>query len=165
MAILRTSNLPAGRQMGVDAAAKGGFTHILFLDDDMKFTPKAFDILLKRDLDFVGANCMRRDGIGTTATDLDDKMIYSAGKTGIQKISVMGLGFTLIKTSVFEKIPRPCFSITWKVKDNELISVTEDHYLCGLLLNSGIDMYVDHDAARYVIHMGDQGYQENFKKA
>lgn len=58
----KISCLPVARQLIVAEAIKGDYTHLLFLDDDMKFSPEAFNSLQSRDVSFIGANYMIRGG-------------------------------------------------------------------------------------------------------
>jgi hypothetical protein len=169
----RTSNLAKARQGMVEEALGTDATHILFVDDDMFFTNDAFTILKRRNVDFVGANCVKR-GVFTspsemmplepTAIDLNGKPCYSANKNGMEKISLIGLGFTLAKLSIFKNLQPPYFEMraATNIDTNKRFVLPEDHYLCHRLRESGVDVYVDHDAARHVAHIGDYFYQEKF---
>lgn len=160
------SLLPFGRQQAVDKAIADGFSHILFLDDDMKYTTTAFDSIADREVDFIGANCTTKTEVrDPLARGVDGQRISSIGKHGIEKITRIGLGFTLIKCDVFKKIEYPYFSIKWatNTETGEKKIVGEDHLLCRFLLEAGVNLYVDHDAARHVWHIGDFDYQENFQ--
>lgn len=161
------SNLSLARQTMAAEANKRAKTHILFIDDDMGFNCEAFDILASRDLIFVGANCVKKSAaLEAIAHDLNGEILYSSGKTGIEKISKLGLGFTLVNMEAFVKTPAPHFIPSWSHnKDKQTLeSESEDTYFCRLLREHKIDLYVDHDAARHVVHIGDFNYQENFRQ-
>lgn len=152
------SCLSHSRQLLLDMAVKD-HTHLLFIDDDSYYNTQVYDSLQSRDLDFVAANFVRKqDEIYPLAIGLDDRLISSKGKTGIEKISRIGLGFVLIKTNVLKKIQAPHFEVLWSKKSKTY--VTEDFYFCEKLKNHGIDLYVDHDASQHTGHIGEKVFKE-----
>lgn len=157
------SDIVTGRTLLVEQAISAGFTHILFVDDDMEFSPGAVKLLLERDVDFVGANCLIK-GTSTPSARIGREPIYSKGKTGIEKINKIGMAFTLIKISAFEKIQRPYFesNVLYNQQLNTMTPTGEDTFLCLKFHAAGIEMYVDHDAARLVKHVWDTGNSEDF---
>lgn len=91
---------------------------------------------------------------------MNNEPIISRGKAGIEKVSHPSLGFALIKVSAFENIPAPHFEVRWSTEHN--LYFGEDNQFYFLLAKSGVDLYVDHDATRYVSHVGEYNYQEDF---
>lgn len=163
-----SGDIVSARQIIVDAAQveENGFTHLLFIDDDMRFNPEAFDYLASRDVDFVGANCLIRKAVVNhipTATAKSGR-VFSAGKTGIEEIEHMGLAFNLIKVEALRKMQHPHFNFAWASVEgsSEQVLLREDHYFCHMLRQSGMKVHVDHDAARHVWHMGSIPLRENF---
>lgn len=154
------SCLSGGRQSLLDAAVNNNFTHILFIDDDMGFSVDAFDFLISRDKDFVAANCVTKKSAQPVTLGKNKETIYSAGKAGVERIVYTGLAFALIKTEAIKNIPRPHFEVRWYEELKGYL--TEDYNFCYLLAKHGKELYIDHDAARHVVHIGDHGYQENF---
>ena len=154
------SLLPSGRQQILDEALDGNFTHLLFVDDDTDFNIKAFDLLASRDKDMVSANMTQKQIPAVPTSRIAGRRISSTGKTGIEKVDETGFGFCLIKLEALKNIPKPHFEIRWN-KDNSQYQ-PEDFYFCGLLKQNGKEIYADHDAARYVRHIGNFAYQETF---
>lgn len=159
---LQTSNLSRGRQHCLDLAIKDGYTHLLFIDDDMKFTNECFDLLLSRDKDFIAPNCVNADRIPVTE-DFDGSYIHSKDKTGIQQIARTGLAFALIKMDKIKNIPRPHFEVRWANNhEGKEFYLPEDYYFCTKLTDHKIDLYIDHDAARKIVHIKKAFLQEDF---
>ena len=156
------SVLSAGRQEAIFQAIRENHTHVLCLDDDMKFTPEAFDLLKNKDKDFVAANYLRKDGIPVSRGkkgENDVEPVYSKGKNGIERVVFAGLGFCLIRVSSFKDIPAPHFEVKWNPHIQYYCG--EDTEFCFLLSKHGIKIYVDHDSSKHVQHIGDFYHHEN----
>lgn len=148
----------ACRQMAVNEAVDGGFSHLLFLDDDMQFPYTALDDLMGHDLDFVCANYTRRVSIPTAAVCLgmDGKYLNSQNKTGLEEAKYGALGLALIKTSALALVKPPHFEMIY----NEHFGRPggEDYYFCDRLREKGVKFYVDHDLSNNTYHMGTFAY-------
>ena len=103
-----------GRNLVIDAAIENDFTHILFIDDDVTFEPDALIKLLEHDKDIVSG--LYLTGSYPHAPIVFDVMdekgaagpIYlTDDMEGLVPIKAAGLGFLLVKTSVFEKLEKP----------------------------------------------------------
>lgn len=157
--LVGVSLLSQGRQIGLTSAMEEGFTHLLFIDDDIAFDNKAVESLLSRELDFVCANYVTKgEGSRPVVSGTDGQFLYSEGKTGVEKIIQSGLGMALIKTAAIKKIPEPHFEVVWVPQKKAYLG--EDAYFCRLLAHHGVELYVDHDASKYVAHMGGFPYRE-----
>lgn len=158
------SDVAIGRSLLVELAIEKSFSHILFIDDDMGFQVEAFEYLAKRNVDVVGANCVTKSDQRPSARK-GQEHIYSKGKSGLEEIDKIGMAFTLLNMDVFKKIERPFFEshMIYHEEKKTITPVGEDTYLCQKLVENKIPIYVDHDAARYVTHIGDFAYQEDFK--
>lgn len=156
------SDAAAGRALITEKAIGNKFTHILFIDDDMQFNVDAAQILINRNVDFIGANCLLKSTNKTSARR-GGEFVYSKNKTGIEKIDKIGMAFTLIKLSVFDKITRPFFEsrTEYDLEKNIMRPCGEDTFLCNKASEAGIDIYVDHDAAKHVWHIWDDAHQES----
>ena len=153
------SHLPKGRQMMLDEAMQGEFTHILFVDDDQSFTPECFDLMLSRKKPFVSANICKKSFTegGWIAGRGDGTKIDSTGKTGIEQANTVGLGFVLIELDAIRATKAPHFQMLWI--DDMKGYIGEDVYLCGKLKHeAGISPWVDHDASQIVGHIGTHAY-------
>ena len=154
-----TSHLPKGRQMMLDEAMEGEFTHILFVDDDQKFTPQCVDMMLSRKKPFVAANICKKsmeDG-GWIASHGNGIKINSTGRTGIEQCLTVGLGMALIELDAIRKTKPPHFEMCWVDEIGGYIG--EDIYLCAKLKHqANILPWVDHDASQIVKHVGSYEY-------
>lgn len=155
------SVLAQTRQTALAVAIEEDFSHLLFIDDDMGFTPEAFEFLRSRNKVFVGANCVKRNEDRTpVAMGKEQELIYSADKTGIERITYTGMAFCLIDVNEVKKIPPPHFEQPWLEHMKKYLG--EDKNFCWVLAKNDIPIFTDHDAARYVVHIGDFNYQEDF---
>lgn len=153
----QVSNLPKGRQVMLDNALASQCTHILFIDDDQGFTPDCFDLMMSRNLPYVGANICKKDGSGWIAGKGDGSKISSTGKSGVEQATTIGLGFTLINLDVVRDVPKPHFEMVWIPESQTYIG--EDVYFAAKIAHfKGVRPYVDHDASQKVVHIGDYAY-------
>lgn len=151
------SLLPLNRELLLSQAIDEGFTHILWIDDDTKFPHEVADLLLSRDVDYVAVNmCRKKFPISPIAQDFNGDVVESKGKTGIQEVSHAGLGMCMIKLECLKDIPAPRFEVLWLKNQNTYLG--EDTYLCEMLKQKGVKLYVDHDASNMVGHIGDFAY-------
>ncbi len=151
------SLLPMGREMLLNEALASGCTHMLWIDDDTKFTPECFDLLLSRDVDYIGANiCRKQLPLSPTAQRKDGSVINSEGKTGIEEAEWLGLGMCLLRLDAVRNIPAPHFEVMWIKETQKYLG--EDMYFCGILHEHGVKMYIDHDVSQICQHIGDFAY-------
>ena len=152
------SGLSQGRQNMLDAAMLEGFTHALFIDDDMTFPPDMLDKLFGRFVKAIGVNALRKDHVkmSFTATDPNGEHVNSNTRGGISLCLNCGLGIFLIDLDVVRKIPRPHFEVLW----NEAAGgyVGEDRYFINKIRERGTNVYIDHDVSRTIGHVGDFNY-------
>lgn len=151
------SLLPGGRQAMLNDAIEKGFSHILWIDDDTQFPAEALDIFLSRKKPIICAN-MTRKIMGDTgvAHDLNGQKINSSGKTGIDEVSFIGMGFALMEVETLKKIGAPHFEIMWIPERQSYLG--EDMYLSEKLRQAGVKLYIDNDVSNMTKHIGDFGY-------
>lgn len=159
--MLNSSLLPASRQNALKAAVDGGFTHALMIDDDMRFSPEAFEYLLlamtEEKVPFVAANYVSKGVNGkAVAKDLQGNQLRSSGKNGCEEISEIGLGFSLLDVRALDNLELPWFEVPYL----DTAHLGEDYYFCRLLRHNGLKLLVEHDATKYVGHIGDHVYTE-----
>jgi hypothetical protein len=80
------------------------------------------------------------------------------GSSGLEKVWRVGCGIMLIDLGVLASVPKPWFSIVYD--DTMKDETGEDWFFCEQLEKAGIPRYVDHDASKYVGHIG--GYTYTF---
>lgn len=131
-------------------------THILWLDDDMRFPQDAIYKLLLHHVPIVGANYPHRiEPLSPVAI----KQMYpplglhtTPESRGLESVEVIGFGVCLMERQVFEKVPFPWFE---QVYDRTLKTwVGEDSRFCIGAREAGYTVWVDHDISKEVQHMG-----------
>lgn len=150
-----SSVVHSNREALVDRALAWDATHILFVDDDMFWTPEAVLSLMSRDLPFVVCNYPKRSyPVEFTAMRMDgSRMPTTAESTGLEECLFAGFGVSLINTDIFKALPKPWFLPGWMDQGNDY--TTEDAPLYIRAREIGFIPYVDHDASKKnVQHIG-----------
>jgi hypothetical protein len=157
---LRGSLIHMSREEMVATALLGGATHILFLDSDMTFPEDAFHRLFSRNEPLVAANYVKRclptlpNAVNMTKTALytDDD------STGLEQASSVGMGMCLIKSEVFDAMPRPWFDTYWFTDPDEkpakMRMIGEDVFFCHKATHAGHPLWIDHDLSKEIGHVG-----------
>lgn len=161
---LTTSMLFEARFRLAKKALTEGYSHLFFVDTDQSFPPSILARLVDRDRAVVACNvAAKAEGSRETACRarevLPDGRILVHGcnrKTGMERVWRVGTGIMLIKTSVFNDIPKPWFPAKWD-PEHEMYT-GEDWGFCELLEQADISIWVDHDASAKVGHWGRKEY-------
>ncbi len=154
-----TSVLPRARQLVLEDAINGQFSHALLLDDDMKFPPRLLRSFLKHDLPIVGANYARKDGSGSMmACGMDGKPVKSRDNSGIEEIGWIPFGAILINLEAIRDMPKPWFEVRWLEERKDFMG--EDYYFSMKARTHGLKLFVDHDVSNETRHIGDCEYKE-----
>jgi hypothetical protein len=144
-AVYQSETNPLGRARNsiVEEALKTDGTHLLFLDNDMVVHPEALTGLLTREVDVVsGLYFMRTPPhLPVAFKDINNPTIpYSDYPPGLSKVWLVGMGFALIRFSVFRRM-------TEKYGDNNWFSFEagdgEDAHFCRRLAEMQIPVYLD----------------------
>lgn len=151
------------REKLAEEALADGAEYILWIDSDMRFPSNTLSVMLSRKLPILGVNATtRREPIIPTAGQLEInnglatfRKVESRGKQGVEKVTAVGFGVTLVNTEVFRQIPKPWFNVIWK-DDGDIIG--EDVHFCVKAQDFGIDTYVDHDLSSMIKHIGTKEY-------
>lgn len=155
-AMMGTSVLPRARQMAMEHAIELGYTHILFLDDDMGFDDTLFE-RLNSGLSIVAANYSNKSPArNPQCHGLDGNPLSSVGKTGVEEVGWVGFGAILIDLSCMKDIPKPWFETRWVPERNAFIG--EDYFFCGLVRSRGQKIYINHEIS--CSHIGDYPFKE-----
>jgi GT2 family glycosyltransferase len=131
---------------------ENNFSHLLFIDSDMVFTPDLLQRMLKHDFDILGIPCnKRRLPLENNVQPLnpDDKDMPST----LFEAASVGTGVMLIKTRVFKKLPAPWFEFSY---DEEGKRVGEDVSFCRKAREQGFRIYCDPTIS--VQHLGLYAY-------
>jgi hypothetical protein len=156
------SMISTNRERMVKRAIDNDCTHVLFIDDDMTFDGKAFELLAKRRLPIVGCNYRRRlPPADFTALHLADPrgskgwVKTEKDSTGLVPVDYMGFGLSLIETRVFKETPLPWFLPAYK----DGTYTTEDLPFFFHAREAGFIAYADQDASKYIGHIGACDYR------
>jgi len=146
--------LSASRSAIVHKAQSENCSHVLFVDSDMIFPADGLEKFLEADVAIIGANYSTRVAPFRPTARVNGNYVQSSSEDTIQKVDVLGLGFTLINRQVFEQIPEPWFSVIW----GGTCYVGEDVFFLNMALNRGYKPYVHHGVSRNVYHVGWKAY-------
>jgi hypothetical protein len=124
------------------ARAKG-CDYLLFIDHDMKFKPSDIEVLIKHNKDFVAALYNEKElplhGMFEmlSTEDYDD---YNIPKE-LFKVEGIGLGCSLIKMSLFDKLDTPYFPMKYDKKG--IVMESEDIGFCRKVREAGLDVWCE----------------------
>lgn len=167
---IRGEDTAQSRNRLVRHAIRSGAGWLLWIDADMVFPPDALMRLLAYDLDIVGVDYRLRGPpfkrIGLFMRDGDPKRTThvnraeaAAQQTGLVEMAVLGLGFVLVRASVFRKLPPPWFGRTWSREHASLGNPdgfsTEDSYFCSVARHHGYSVWCDLDLSAQIQHVGE----------
>lgn len=148
------SNWIENREKLAQRAIDEGFTHLMFIDDDMVFSPSVMQTLLERGKDIVLTNYLvKTPACDTfTAIGLDGERVSTReDSTGLESVAASGFGVSVISTDVLKAIPQPRFMPTWS---KELGYSTEDVPFFRRAREAGYAVWLDHDASKSIAHVG-----------
>ena len=131
------------------------YDYILWIDNDIVFSPSDFDVLYKEDVNVISGLYVMANDKEFAAVEYWDEEYFQKngsfeflhkGDIGARllpfKVEYVGFGFLLIKRGVFEQISYPWFEPTYlQIKDCKDFSM-EDVTLCLKLSKLNIDIYV-----------------------
>lgn len=156
------SLLSVARQGMLDECLAEGYSHALFLDDDMVFPPDLCHRLALHNKRCIGVNSLRKnpDALHYTAKGLNGEWVESKGKTGIVEVEAVGLALFLLDLDAVRKTDAPHFEVRWNAA-KKLYS-GEDMYFCRKLKMAGEKIYIDHGLSNQCGHVGQLVYTFDF---
>lgn len=156
----QTSCIHANREALVTQALDWGCSHILFLDDDMVFSPQVLDVLLGRRQPIVVTNYTMKGTPPTfVAVGMDTKrrIVTCEQSTGLEEIHYSGFGVSLFERQVFEQTPKPWFLPRYDAENDTY--TTEDLPFFEAARAAGFKCWLDHDASKLIGHRGLRTYE------
>lgn len=172
LGMLTGTYVPRARQELAEAALKGGFSHIMWLDGDMRFPGDVALKLLEHDKEIVGINYSTRavPPLFTALKRIGDrekgipalKCVTMPNSTGLEEVDAVGFGALLMKTSILKRLHEPMgrnghwFQTRWD--DETQMNMGEDVWFCRLARRAGAKVYVDHDLSKLCAHIGSLEY-------
>lgn len=157
-----SSCILSNRELLVRRALDAGYTHLLFLDDDMGFDPNVLSILLGRRQPVVACNYLIKEQEDVAPKFVavapnGRRIITAKDSTGLQEIAYSGFGVSLFETRVFAATPQPWFLPEF-VREASCYT-TEDNPCFRRIREAGFPCYVDHDASKLITHNGDKSWK------
>lgn len=128
------------------------WTHFLTIEDDMGFPPHALHTIARRKVPVIGANYITK----SLKPQFLTKTITSEKSMGIERVSFLPQGFTLVERKVYESIPKPWFMTCYNIEINQYVH--QDYFFSKLIDSNGFPMYVDHDISKEIYHIGSKNY-------
>ena len=132
------------------------YTHMMWIDSDIIFTPQHFQALLNHDKDIVSGVYMMKGGkYFATVENWDEDYFQRHGafqfstlesfkdRKGLIDVDYTGLGFMLVKKGVFESLKYPWFQpVFHEIGDCKDFS-SEDASFCKMIKKNGYNVYID----------------------
>jgi hypothetical protein len=152
------SVITIARRNLVDIFLKSDFSHIWWVDSDMKFPIDAPIRLLKRNKHIVGANYRRRrfpnpnfTGMSGSAGQFTEFQT-TANSPAMELIDVLPHGLVMVKREVYEKVPQPHYLQEY-IPELKL-EIGEDIYFCQQAQKAGYEVWCDQELSRETSHIG-----------
>lgn len=149
---LKGTYLPRARAAIVTHALAHGYSHILWVDSDMRFPKDALLRLLGHAVPIVGANYVtRQPPILPLATDMDRQPVFH-GERDLEDVRFCGMGLMLTETQVFAKMGKPYFAVGYNKQVDDY--APEDAFFCDQARRHGFRVQVDWPLSEQVRHAG-----------
>lgn len=159
---IRTTTLEVGRIRQIVEARRRKCTHILMVDSDMVFPAHVLPALLRHRKQIVGCSYSQR---------ISPRRLTHEGLDGSRDLTVsdplfevksLGLGCMLIDLSIFDRIPRPWFSVEFLDElDPHGVEYcrSEDRKFCDKARSAGFDVWCDGPLSLQLEHLGEFGFK------
>lgn len=133
-----------------------GAEYTLWLDSDMVFPATTAVRLMSHNEDIVAANYVRRQfpckGVAyETIGDWENPLPFDV-QDELVTVEGIGMGCVLMKTEIFEKIPKPWFEFGWSPESNDFLG--EDMMLWQKVHSLGYEVKVDTALSQEMRHLG-----------
>lgn len=130
--------------------------YILWLDSDIVFPATTAARLLSHNESIVAANYIRRQrpfkGVAyETIGDWENPLPFEV-QDELVEVEGIGMGCILMKSEIFEKIPKPWFEFGWSPESNDFLG--EDMILCQKIGSEGYSIKVDTQLSQEIRHLG-----------
>lgn len=138
------------------AARANGSDLTLMLDSDHTFPPDSFLTLLGRDRPLIGCNYPTRGKEARpTAMMLNRQLVPTTREKAeaklVEEVVSIGLGFTLLRTALLDRVPAPWFQT--EIAPNGDLECGEDVHFCNQARSAGIPVFVDHALSWRIGHL------------
>ena len=155
--VQQSSVVEWGRELLVKKAQEINADYMLFLDTDMTFPHDTARRLIDRNVDVICTNAARRRSPYTSVVKYfpghGDAPAADPTNEEVSKLIGLSTGVLLVKMSVFDKISKPYFQVSFKEGVEDFLG--EDYYFGKKLsLEGGIDSHCDNVLSKEIGHIG-----------
>lgn len=151
------------REQLIDQAIQIKSEWVLWLDSDMVFPSTTLLRLLSHNQNIVACNYMKRSYPFKTVafTDIKDWESWVPLQTQDELVTVeaIGMGCVLMKTSLFNQLPKPFFEYTYDNKTKDWVG--EDFTLFKKFNDLGYEVKVDTNLSNEIYHIGSYAFGKN----
>lgn len=157
--VVESSNWITNREQLCRHAVDQGYTHLLFLDDDMTFHPTILSVLLGRRQPVIVTNYLiKTDAPEFVAVGLDgDRVPTTEASSGLQPVAYSGFGASLFEVDVFRRVPQPWFLPDFDPAQSSY--TTEDNPFFRRAREAGFKVLLDHEASKLLGHVGRRAWR------
>jgi hypothetical protein len=152
------SVITIARRNLVEIFLKSDFTHIFWVDSDMKFPIDAPLRLLKRNKPIVGANYRRRrfpnpnfTGMSGSSGNFREFQTTDTSPP-MELIDVLPHGLVMARREVYERVPQPHYLQEFIPSLN--LEIGEDIFFCQQVQKAGYEIWCDQELSKEVAHIG-----------
>jgi hypothetical protein len=151
------SLIPKQREALAEEVLQTDYTHLLWLDTDMRFPPDTILRMLNHHKRIVAANYVERrppfKPVAFPQLQRASTRLYTEEtSTGLVEVQAVGTGVMMVETDVFRQLPRPWFCVGWVKETQEFVG--EDVFFCETARRNGEHIWLDHDLSKEVGHVG-----------
>lgn len=153
--VIKSSVIVSNREKLARAAVDGGYTHLMFLDDDMAFAPEVLSIMLGRRHPVVVTNYLIKGEEPQQFVAIGEdgqRVLTTEESSGIVPIIYSGFGVSLFDVEVFKRLQQPWFAAEFDAAESAY--TTEDYAFFKRVHERGFDVLLDQDASKLLGHVG-----------
>lgn len=153
------SVIPKQRQhLATVAMADESFTHLLWLDSDIRFPPDTLERLLSHNAPIVCASYTERTTphrpvAFSNLNDFSERVYTTPGCIGVEEIAACGFGCVLMEKKILEGMSKPWFMIGY-VPSQETFVGEDIFFFTKMKMETGFPLLLDHDLTRELRHTG-----------
>ncbi len=146
----RNMGVNSGRSFATFQGPVEGYSHFLFIDSDISFTPSHLHIALRHAAPVVTLPYLRHEGdglyqVGELGPNSLIQSRYGRHDRGVKHVTFTGGGFLLVAAEVFPMIKYPWFHHSVTTIGDESFPLGEDVIFSHKLLMAGIPILCDFD--------------------
>ena len=151
------------REKLIEEAKNINSDYVLWLDSDIVFPSTTALRLLEHDKDIVGCNYLKRTNplkpVAYKNIGDWDSFLPLKVEEELVEVEGVGMGCLLMKTNIFNQIPKPYFEFTYNEQSNDWLG--EDFNVLKKFRDIGHKVYIDTLLSVEIKHLGLYAYGTN----